>query len=346
MPRKPPFSVPEHLSFREWTKDRQELFSRKVSELELKGSRLEELVQQLYREMEEKGISFRPPVYLTDEWGCPDGVPVIGIPFYLADERLAQLEDELMEGIEGETEVEILRFLRHEAGHAFNYAYRLYQTEEWHQLFGPYSRPYLEEYTPDPFSRDYVRYLAGWYAQKHPDEDFAETFAVWLTPGSHWRELYRDWGCYRKLLYVDGVVAELGRTAPVVAIPEYKETLAYSVGDHYKLRFPEPVQLPNYFDGDLRDIFRARPEADPGEEWLRAEDFLKSNRRWIIRKVNYWTGLSDVHVRALVNHFADRCKVLDLWLRKGERNSALIEITVYVTALSMNRLLKGDFVAK
>jgi hypothetical protein len=337
MPKKRRFSVPE---------DREQLFAKSVSELQLEGSRLENLVQQLYAELEEKGISLRPPVYLTDEWGCPNEVPVIGIPFYLADERLARLEEEMMEGIEGQTEAEVLRFLRHEAGHAFNYAHRLYQTEEWHQLFGPYSRPYLEDYKPDPFSRDYVRYLAGWYAQKHPDEDFAETFAVWLTPGSMWQEVYRDWGCYPKLQYVERVVADLGRTAPVVPVPDYKEELAYSVGDYYRVRFPKPVELPNYFDGDLRDIFRARPEAKPGPDWQPAAEFLEENRRWIVHKVNYWTGLNDAHIRSLVNHFAARCRVLDLWTSKGEKTSTLIEITVYVTALSMNRLFKGDFVVK
>jgi hypothetical protein len=106
------------------------------------------------------------------------------------------------------------------------------------------------------------------------------------------------------------------------------------------------VQLPNYFDGDLRDIFKTRPDADPGEEWQPAADFLKKHRRWIVRKVNYWTGLNDLHVRSLIDHFAGRSEVLDLWLRKEDNNSALIELTVYVTALSMNRLLKGDFVVK
>jgi hypothetical protein len=82
-------------------------------------------------------------------------------------------------------------YLRHEAGHAFNYAYRLYQTPEWRELFGPFNRPYRERYRPIPFDRNFVRHIEGWYAQKHPDEDFAETFAVWLTPGSRWRVRYR-----------------------------------------------------------------------------------------------------------------------------------------------------------
>ena len=41
------------------------------------------------------------------------------------------------------------------------------------------------------------------YAQKHPDEDWAETFAVWLE-GGPWRRRYRDWQvALAKLEYVD-----------------------------------------------------------------------------------------------------------------------------------------------
>src|SRR4030067_225375 len=76
---------------------------------------------------------------------------------------------------------------RAEAGPPFNYAYKLYETAEWRELFGPFNRPYRERYRPVPFDRNFVRHLEGWYAQKHPDEDFAETFAVWLTPRSRWR---------------------------------------------------------------------------------------------------------------------------------------------------------------
>ena len=157
----------------DWSEEREALLQQRIDELGLKieGTRLEPLIQQLYGELDQAGISLKPPVYLSDEWGCPEGVPVIGIPFYLADERLRRLEDELMEGVEAESEEEILSYLRHEAGHAFNYAYRLYETEEWHKLFGPYSRPYRDDYEPNPFSRNFVRHLPGWYAQKHPDED-------------------------------------------------------------------------------------------------------------------------------------------------------------------------------
>ncbi len=159
------------------------LLSQRISQLGLKleGSPVERYVQILYRELERKGLKhFRPRCYLTDEWGCPSGEPIIGIPFYLADADLARLEKEI-DDLEDEREIRM--YLRHEAGHAFNYAYRLYKTPEWRELFGPFNRPYRDHYRPIPFDRNFVRHIEGWYAQKHPDEDFAETFAVWLTAG-------------------------------------------------------------------------------------------------------------------------------------------------------------------
>ena len=138
------------------------------------------------------GIAFRPPVYLSDQWGCPDGTPLIGVPFYLADERLERIEAEHAGAVEGDEEA--MRYLRHEAGHAINYAFRLYERPDFGELFGDYARPYHERYAANPLSRAYVRHILGWYAQKHPDEDFAETFAVWLTPASRLADRLRGLG--------------------------------------------------------------------------------------------------------------------------------------------------------
>src|SRR5438132_13136462 len=196
----------------------RELLGRPIRELGLKldGSPVEKYVQQLHRELEARGLErFRPACYLSDEWACPDREPIIGIPFYLADPNLQALERSLNDL---EDEREILLYLRHEAGHAFNYAYLLYETKEWLDLFGPFDPPYLADYRPVPFSRKYVRHIAGWYAQKHPDEDFAETFAVWLTPGSDWKRRYARWPALRKLQYVDRVARELAGSPPRKAL--------------------------------------------------------------------------------------------------------------------------------
>jgi hypothetical protein len=118
--------------------DVRELLGKRISQLglRLEGSPVERFVHQLQRELERKGLRrFKPVCYLTDEWGCPDGQPVIGIPFYLADPSLARLE-RAMNDLEDEQQ--IMMYLRHEAGHAFNYAYRLYATPEWRSA-GPYN---------------------------------------------------------------------------------------------------------------------------------------------------------------------------------------------------------------
>jgi hypothetical protein len=197
--------------------ERQALLSQKISELPLKieGSPVERLIIQLCQELERAGISIKPKTYLSDGWGCPNRVPVIGIPFYLVDPQLCRLRSQLT-GAEAEDDAEVMMILRHEAGHVFNYSYRLYNKPEWHKLFGRFSLPYKEDYKVDPFSTRFVHHLSGWYAQRHPDDDFAETFAVWLTPGSDWRERYADTPALAKLLYVDKMASRYGKQPPVV----------------------------------------------------------------------------------------------------------------------------------
>jgi Putative zinc-binding metallo-peptidase len=331
-----------------WSEERERLLRARVDQLGLRieGSRLEPLVRQLYLELHEAGISLEPRVFLSDEWGCPEGIAAIGVPFYLADERLARLEKEEMESIEAESDAEIMAYLRHEAGHTFNYAYRLHETEDWHRLFGPYSRPYREHYEPNPFSRNFVRHISGWYAQKHPDEDFAETFAVWLTPGSDWRRVYADWGCLPKLQYVDETVRRIGRAAPVVTT-EYDdaEELSWSVAEYHQRLSYQPVELPSHFDGDLRELFQQGEPASEGGVQA-ASEFMRTLRQPLVQDISHWTGLHEHIVRSLIEHFISRAGQLSLWLHEPEAERVRTKLTVYATTLCMNRLYKGDFIIK
>jgi hypothetical protein len=322
----------------------QELLSKPIRELGLKieGSPLERFVQQLYRELESKKLTkFRPPVYLTDEWGCPSGEPIIGIPFYLAHPQLAQLEKETNDL---EDAREVMMYLRHEAGHAFNYAYKLHRTPEWKQLFGPFRRPYHDNYHPVLFSRNHVRYLPGWYAQKHPDEDFAETFAVWLTPRSAWRKRYRGWGAMAKLRYMDRIGRELGNTEPPRRRAETDVTvdeMGMTVADFYH-RNGQEIQLGDLLlDTDLRDIFDAskkRKSAKP------AQQFLQQHRKAVIDKVAYWTGAQRPLVKKLVESIENRLGELNLFADSGREAEHLVQMTVYATALAINYVSKGKFV--
>jgi len=326
-----------HDTSEDWEGQRRALLSQRISELGLsiRGTLIEQLVERLYHELDERGLAFRPPVYLSDQWGCPDGTPLIGVPFYLADARLTKLEEEMAVDVEGE--LDAMRYLRHEAGHAFNYAYRLYERADWHALFGPYSRPYRERYRPDPFSRSYVRHILGWYAQKHPDEDFAETFAVWLTPGLDWRADYAGWPALAKLDFVDAVMREVGPTIPIVPAPTDDdlpvEAMHYTVEEHYRSAEEQlPIEDERHFDGDLRTIFASSADAPQGE---RAADFLRRHRREVVRRIAYWTGESATILRTFLDFLAARAEVLDLRVA-GLEAATLIELTSFGTAVMMN----------
>ena len=326
--------------------DVQEILAKPIKELGLKleGSPLERFVHQLYRELERKGLKkFRPLCYLTDEWGCPSGEPVIGIPFYLANPQLARLEKEMNDL---EDAREIMLYLRHEAGHAFNYAYELYKTGEWRALFGPFRRPYRDNYRPIPFSRRFVRNIAGWYAQKHPDEDFAETFAVWLTPHSKWRRKYKGWGAMEKLRYVDQAARKFRETDPVrpqgatdVTVEEMETTVA----DFYQKALEEQQASGDFaLDTDLADIFKVSRRRKKGVR--PAGELLRENRKAIVDKIAYWTGVPRPVVKKLVESIASRVEEMGLRADVRLEKDHLTEVAVYATALAMNYLTRGKFV--
>jgi hypothetical protein len=216
----------------------EELLSHKICELPLntKASHLEELILRLYKELDKAGIIFKPKTYLSDGWGCPNEVPVIGIPFYLADTIRYYLQTRL-HGIRVEDDMYIMKLLRHEAGHTFNYAYRLFDKPEWQTLFGRFSLPYTDEYTVHPNSTRFVNHLSGCYAQRHPDDDFAETFAVWLTPNSNWKKDYAGTKALEKLKYVNKVVSRYGKKPPIVIdgrLDMPVEDMAMTLGEWYE----------------------------------------------------------------------------------------------------------------
>lgn len=324
--------------------DGRAMLSRKINELalQIQGTRVEAAIQQLYRELDAAGIAFKPKCYLADEWGCPQGVPVIGIPFYLADPKLCRLECD-MTGVEAEDDAEVMMYLRHEAGHAFNYAYLLHTDPQWRKVFGPYSRPYSDAYKPVPFSARFVRHIPGWYAQKHPDEDFAETFAVLITPDSNWRERYGHTPALSKLQYVEQLIARHGQKPPIVTdetLDVPVEEMAITLGEWYGAPAEAPEEtpaLPAILNEDLRTLF-------PGAEGMPAAGVLRQNRSRLVRDINYWTGLERHVLRNLINELLVRVEALDLKVESDKKEERLRSLSIFITTLTMNYLYTDQFV--
>lgn len=310
--------------------------------LHLSGTPLEKYIQQLYSELEAKGIALKPQCYLSDQWGCPSGVPVIGIPFYLADSRLHSVEEAL--GAGAESERDIMMYLRHEAGHCFNYAYKLYDTDEWRKQFGDYTRPYRDDYKPQPFSRKYVVHISGWYAQKHPDEDFAETFAVWLTPQSDWEKRYKGWGALKKLQYVQGIVESLRSQPPLVTLQDRDldvDQMEETVLDHYRERHlaeKVDVQLGEHLDQDLLRLFEPAEQAP-----TRADTLVRSERAALIESVTQYSGVSRAVVKSVLDHLLERTSVLGLTVHRERAYQYITKLNSLLTALAMNYLYTDRF---
>ena len=224
-----------------------------------KGGLLDLCIRQLGRELEARGIDFRPRFWISEEWFSPDGIPGIAVPFYLAHPQLARLERRQMLEVEGGTHGWCMRILRHETGHAIENAYELRRLKARRKVFGPASKPYPEYYTPRPYSKDFVLHLDAWYAQSHPAEDFAETFAVWLNPRSQWRKVYAGWPAIQKLECVEEIMRTVAGSSPKVrtrrtvdALPTIRKTLR----EHYQeKRTRYEVEYPSFYDRDLMRLF-------------------------------------------------------------------------------------------
>lgn len=301
--------------------------------LRIERSALAERIERLMDELAQREIRFRPHVWLAEEWFTPDGIPGIAIPFYLTHPRLMKLERRFMLKVEGGSELECMRILRHEAGHAIDNAYRLHHRKRWRELFGSYAQPYPDSYRPRPNSRRYVLHLDGWYAQAHPAEDFAETFAVWLTPGYPWRRRYANWPALEKLEYVDELVREIAGRPPRNKQRRQVEPLSQArltLREHYRLKREHyAVEWPAYYDRDLRRLFASGTATVRGES---AASFLRHGRRELCEKVARATGVHPYTILHILQNMIERCR--DLKLRhvhssREAREQVLLLLTVH-----------------
>jgi hypothetical protein len=320
-----------------------ELLERRLCDLGLaiEGTWLEGCVAQLYGELDARDIRLRPRCYLGDEWFSPAGVPAIAIPFYLAHPRLQQLEKKMMMEVEGGGGHEdTMRFLRHECGHAVCHAFVLADRPDWKQAFGSPAQEFRDHYRYQPYSRNFVRHLENWYAQSHPEEDFAETFSVWLTPGVDWKALYRGWPALRKLEFVDRLMRELASKAPVIRQGRKTydvRTLRSRLRTHYERRrklYAE--ESPSFFDADLERIFVER-SASSG---VPASRFLRRHRVQIVDAVAFWTRERKFTVDRLLKQLVGRCDGLKLCVPRDE-DRAKLEMAAYLSALVSNFLFTG-----
>lgn len=321
----------------------EELLNLRLADLPitLEGTVVETRISQLRAELEARGLTLPIHFYLAAEWFTPDGTVSMAVPFYLAHPRLEKLENAQMLEVEGGEHEWCMRILRHEAGHVVDNAYKLRLRRKRRELFGRSSEPYPEFYSPKPYSKSFVMHLDPWYAQSHPDEDFAETFAVWLTPEARWNRRYAGWGAVKKLEYMDTLMREVAGRPPLVTSTEELEPLRRmrtTLRQHYRRkRRHYGVEHPKFYDRDLRRLFSDRPEHAGN---MTAVQFISRLRRPLRRLVADWTGIYQYTIDRVLEDMVARCRVLKLRLAVPEEQ-ARHEFTVFLTVQTMNYLHSG-----
>ncbi|HEV3062257.1 MAG TPA: putative zinc-binding metallopeptidase [Vicinamibacterales bacterium] len=308
--------------------------------LSIEGTQLESRIAKLNAELQDRGLAV-PHYYLSDEWFTPDGVPGIAIPFYLAHPRLEKLELAEMLEVEGGDEESCLRILRHEAGHAIDNAYNLRRRTTRRRLFGNPRVAYPEYYLPKPYSKSFVQHLDHWYAQSHPDEDFAETFAVWLDPRSTWAMRYAGWPAQRKLEYVDRLMRRLAGKRPAVRskrVVDPLQRLRKTLGDHYRRKREHyGLDHPDFYDSDLRNLFSNAPEYAKNASAAR---FVRKIRKEVRGTVASFTDSYQYTIDQLLEKIIERCREHNLRLTESEEESK-IDFVVFLTVQTMNYLHGG-----
>jgi Putative zinc-binding metallo-peptidase len=286
--------------------------------LTIAGTELAARAELINGELKQRGLLFRPHVWLSTEWFSPDGIPGFAIPFYLAHPRLMELEQRQMHEVEGGTPRSCLQLMRHETAHALDNAYALHGRGDWREVFGRFDSDYVSHYQPKPYSKRFVRHLELWYAQSHPAEDFAETFAVWLDPASRWRTRYRGWPALSKLNYLDELMRDIEGKKPskrtrdrIEPLGELKKTL----GEYYReKRARYRLALRETYDRDLKRLF-SEPTGERRER--NAATFLRKERREIRKLVSRWTGEYQYAVDRVLAEIIQRAEELGLVVASG-----------------------------
>ncbi|MBS3919800.1 MAG: putative zinc-binding metallopeptidase [Deltaproteobacteria bacterium] len=313
----------------------QKLLTTRICDLDLDADEsLGHCFKRLKKELKVHQILVWPDFYFGNEWGCVNKKISISIPFYYATPELKELEGDVP------TSEGIVKTLRHETGHVVNYAYRLWQRKDWKEIFGDFNKKYRDGYLyrVNPWSKSYVRHLHylgdPHYAQKHPDEDWAETFAIWLDPRSHWERRYRNWpNALEKLTYMDRLMEEITGEKPLnlkrKREGEYTE-IEDTVSEWWGLDGEMLNQELQEYLNDMNELF-IKP-TNGRRRLLPAWRLIRKYARVLTEQVSQWILSSNQHtVRKSLRRWEAICRNESLGYHPEDEERKLIELTTLLT---------------
>lgn len=319
--------------------------------LDLKRSPLQPHIDRLMSLLQSRGIRLKPRFYLGEDWGCVTGTNNIEVGFYDADPLLRELNQDIR-GWSHEPRV-IDYLLRHETGHAFCYMHRLYKLREFRVVFDVRGKffdtyPATDRFKPHPWSRDFVNPNRDHYAQKHPDEDFAETFGVWLEPRSVWRRAYRNKkGALLKLDFVSRLIARYGDKVPETELDPRKvdspvESIKATVAEQLGASLTRyRAKATGYIDPLLKRVGRYHARPLPAGAIPLAEA-VASYRTFIEDIVVRNARVTPSQASSLLSKIQSRTRVLHLYIPLAATEEKIAEVAALAACLATRFALSGS----
>ncbi|MDH4198727.1 MAG: putative zinc-binding metallopeptidase [Candidatus Aminicenantes bacterium] len=323
--------------------------------LDLKSSLLQQPIDRLLARIKRRGVMLKPHFYFGEDWGCVKGTANIEIGFYDADALLKELNKENRGWLNDARVIDYL--LRHETGHAFCYAHRLYKNKEFRSVFGVKGKffdtyPATDRFKPHPWSRDFVNPNRDHYAQKHPDEDFAETFSVWLSLPAGWKKAYRrKRRALGKLEYVTRLVRHYG-DKPALVPPNPKDL--DEPAEDIKATVAEILSAPlsryrakatGYIDPMLRKIGHYRSR-QVGSGMVPLADVIGAHRKFIIEALVRTTRVTTAQASSLTGKMLSRSKAMHLYIPLSAKDKKLIDVVTLATTLAVRFAMKGTILPR
>ena len=284
----------------------EEILKLKIKDLNLDiPSKYRGAIKVLNSLLKSKGINWMPHYWLSNEWFSADGIPGIAIPFTLCHPKLIKLEKQFLGHCEGESPQEFFKILCHETGHAIDNAFKLRLKKRRQKLFGLTSKKYPKSYKPNPLIADqFVTHFEDFYAQAHPDEDWAETFAIWLST-NNWRSKYKNSTALNKLIYIDQLMSEL-RDKDHIKNQKTYEHYKEDGRTVYQFLIDKKKQLgknkSNYYRNKVQDLFLS------SDSKISANSYLLKMKNNIINNLLEETNYDFWTVNKCFNELEDECK--------------------------------------
>ena len=186
-----------------------------------------------------------------------------------------------------------------------------------------------------------------YYAQAHPDEDFAETFSVWLTPRSNWRKVYGRWPAIRKLEYMDRTMKRIARKKPVVGagyLDSPYDSKTYTLIEYYGRALARfKAKALGVYDEELHRIFSS--PTNGYKRAIPASELIHKNRGFLLETISRWTGARDRVVAPVIGWLARCCSDLQLVQVPGRESHNLASLASLGTAIVMNYIHTGRYIS-